>query len=87
MANDKKPTQLGTSATLIYQPVGTRDNVTITNEGKDIAYIGQSSVTTATGLPLWPGDHITLNRVPMAIYGVGAASSGAPFVTVVAGVS
>lgn len=84
---EKKPTQLGTSATLIYQPVGTRDNVTITNEGKDIAYIGQSTVTATTGLPLWPGDHITLNRVPMGIYGVSASSGGAPFVTTVAGVS
>lgn len=76
------PTQLGTSATLIYQPVGARDAVVIINEGKDIAYIGQSNVTSTSGLPLIPGDKIALNRVPFAVYGVGSGSH-APFVTVV----
>lgn len=79
---EKKPTQLGTSATLIYQPSGTRDSLVIINEGRDVAYIGQSGVTTSTGLPLWPGDRITLNRVPQALYGVGTGPN-APFVSVV----
>jgi len=84
---DKRPTQVGTSATLIYQPVGSRDNLTLINESKDIAYIGQSGVTASQGLPLWPGDKLTLNRVPMAIYAVSGASSPPPFISVVAGVS
>lgn len=79
---DKKPTVLGTSATLLYQPTGARDSLTLINEGRDVAYIGQSGVTTSTGLPLWPGDRITLNRVPQAVYGIGA-STGAPFISVV----
>ena len=84
---EKKPTVVGTSATLIYQPVGNRDNLTIINEGKDIAFIGQANVTATSGLPLWPGDRVTLNRVPMAVYAIAAAGSGAPFLSVVAGVS
>lgn len=79
---EKKPTQLGTSATLVYQPIGTHDSLVVINEGKDVAYLGQSSVTTSTGLPLWPGDRITLNRVPQALYGIGAGPS-APFVSVI----
>jgi len=80
---EKKPTQLGTSATLVYQPIGVRDSVTIFNEGKDIAYIGQTGVTSSVGLPILPGDKVTLNRVPFAIYGVGAVGTGAPFLSVV----
>lgn len=82
---EKRPTQVGTSATLVYQPVGSRDTVTMVNESKDVAFIGQASVTATTGLPLWPGEKITLNRVPMALYAVSSASTPPPFISVVAG--
>lgn len=84
---EKKPTQVGTSATLVYQPVGSRDTLTLVNESRDVAYIGQSGVTATQGLPLWPGERITLNRVPMAIYAVSSPSTPPPFISVVAGVS
>ena len=84
--NQKVGNVVGTTATLVYRPVGSNDSVTLINEGRDTAYIGQSAVTATTGLPLVPGDRLTIQRVPFPIYAVGFASSGAPFVSVVAGV-
>lgn len=84
---DKKPTQLGTSATLIYQPVGPRDSLIVINDGPDVAYIGQAGVTYQQGLPLWPGDRVSFNRVPQALYAVASPSNPAPHLSIFPGVS
>lgn len=65
-------------ATLVYQPVGSRDHVVISNLGKTPAYLGQQYVTAVTGLPLPSGHRLELFQVPSAIYAISGpgASNG-----------
>lgn len=79
---------VGTTATAIYSstsfvPVGGGAGgtfptgsllpaLTIINTGGTVCYIGSSSVTTATGVPLQPGQQLTISGGP----GVVAATAG-----------
>ena len=83
---NKTPTPVGPSATLVYQPVGARDTLIVRNEGGHTAFLGQSSVTSTTGLPLVAGEQLVFTRVPFAIYAVAASGTG-PVLSVTAGVS
>lgn len=74
----------GTSSVFVAGSVsaGSRD-VTVINQGPNTVYVGQSAVTTATGLPVAAGNQVTLQGPVITVYAV-AASGGA---TVAAGLA
>lgn len=77
-----------TAAKLIFQITGTDNagtvipaafanssNVTVVNTGKVTVFLGSSSVTASTGLPLAAGSSITLVGPVIAIYGITSAGT------------
>lgn len=69
--DQQTPVNIGTTATQIL-PVNTnRKGFYICNNGDETIFLGNSSVTTATGLPFYPGDVLSEEDLPVtaAIYG------------------
>ncbi len=63
------------SAAAVLSADSTRRSVVLTNLGTDSVWIGDSGITTNTGVKLLPGASLTIDRAPTpAIYAV--ASSG-----------
>lgn len=60
----------GTTATIVWDPNSTAlaalspavtlKDVTLLNAGANLCWLGQSSVTTTTGVPLSPGQQVTI---------------------------
>jgi len=55
----------GTTATIVWDPVGaqfsgTLRDVTLVNAGANQCWLGQSTVSIATGVPLAPGNQLTI---------------------------
>ncbi len=67
------------SPALIYSPspAGT-SHVFVSNQGRFPVYIGQSGVTAANGLPLYPNNVIDLANCPVALYGVSPRAPALP---------
>lgn len=65
-------------ATLVYSPPsqGT-PHVTLINEGGSVVYVGQSAVTAASGLPLYPRQQVSLPFAPIALYAVSGSAGTA----------
>lgn len=59
-----------TVATAIYTPQNANATLIVSNVGASILYLGQSGVTAATGLPIFPGQTINLTRITAAVYAV-----------------
>lgn len=57
-------------ATAIYTPQNTNASLIVTNVGASTLYLGQSGVTAATGLPIYPGQIVNLTRITAAVYAV-----------------
>ncbi len=58
-------------ATQVYVPAAAgQPNVTLFNNGRNAIYLGGSSVTAGTGLPLNPNQSISLPRAFTGIWGV-----------------
>lgn len=71
---------VGTAATLLVTGagrVGSAKAFAIMNNGANAIFLGDSTVTTATGFPLAPGDPPFAGSLPAGrtIYGVVAAST------------
>ena len=66
---------VGTTATLVVASNTNRKSVIIRNQGTTDAYIGDSTVTTTTGLLIKAGDAITLDRTTAAIYAIVASGT------------
>jgi hypothetical protein len=64
--------------TWLFTPVSnTPNNVRIYNEGSNVVYVGQSDVTTLTGLPIMPGSKpLELTNVTTSLYAISAVSKG-----------
>lgn len=58
----------GAPGTLVRAANNTRQSLTIRNNSGVDAYIGPSGLTSATGMPLSPGEAITLNGTTAAVY-------------------
>lgn len=78
---------VGTVAALVFAPQQYSTTATITNNGTSTLYLGQSTVTAATGLPLKPGQSLSMTFT-QSIYAVaGNNSVVSPTNTLSAGVS
>lgn len=64
------------TAQLIYNPAGQQPNAQVKIQALSggTHYIGQSGVTTSSGLPLNQGDSVTLNAPATALYAVNGSS-------------
>lgn len=63
------------SGTVIPSTFASSSNVTIVNIGSVTVYVGGSTVTTATGVPLAPGAQLTLQGAVVALYGITASGT------------
>jgi hypothetical protein len=64
-------TPVGGSATLVYSPAASGvPHVTLINEGASVVYIGSALVQPGTGLPLAPGQQVTLPFAYQSLYAV-----------------
>lgn len=68
---------VGTIATLLRAATGTRQSVTIRNNGTGVIYIGPLGVTLADGFNLEAGESLTLDGTTTAIYGIAASGTQA----------
>lgn len=61
---------------LIYNPANQAvpTSVTIRGVSGGVHYVGQSGVTTSSGVPIGPGDVVTLHSPPVALYAINGAS-------------
>lgn len=68
-------TAVTASAVEVYTPssLGNQPNPTVINTGANTFYLGQSGVTSTTGLPCAPGDQVTLTGTEVAIYAICAS--------------
>lgn len=66
---------VGTSATLLDAADSTRQSVTLKNAGAVTVYVGPSGVTTTNGLPLEPGEALTVDKTTAALYAIVASGS------------
>jgi hypothetical protein len=66
---------VATSAVEVYTPTsaGTAVNPTVINTGSNTIYLGQSGVTSSTGLKVAPGAQVTLSGTEEAIYAICAS--------------
>jgi hypothetical protein len=69
-------TSVTSTAVEVYTPTtsGTQQNPTIINTGANTIYLGQSGVTSSTGLPCAAGDQVTLTGTEVAIYAICAST-------------
>jgi hypothetical protein len=67
----------------VFLPVpGVTSTVTLFNEGTSVVYVGQQGVSPGTGLPLLPGQQVSLPDVQVPLYACsGAAPAGAATAT------
>jgi len=63
------------SGTVIPAGFSTSTNVTLVNSGTVTVFIGGSTVTTATGVPLAAGAQLTLQGTVVALYGITASGT------------
>lgn len=73
---------VGATPVQIYVPgvVGT-PNVTLTNAGTSILYLGQADVSDTTGLPFLPGTSLGFPNAPYPFFAVAGSSAGTPATT------
>lgn len=81
--SNASPTAFGPfGAVTVLTPAQSLNNVTLINEGPGILYLGGSTVTTATGLPVPVGAQVviegyttTAGTTTNRIYGISASTS------------
>lgn len=78
---------VGTVAALVFTPQRYSTTATITNNGTSTLYLGQSTVTAATGLPLKPGQSLNMTFTQNIYAVAGNDSVVTPTSTLSAGVS
>lgn len=78
-------TSVSGAPVLIYNPAlsGT-PNVSITNYGGSLVYVGQAGVTVNNGLPLYPNQQVTLPYAPTKLYAVSGVVATATATTTTA---
>lgn len=66
-----------TSTWLFTPSTYATSNIRIVNNGRNIAYVGQSNVTFQTGMPIFPGSKpVELTNVLTSLYAVSAVQQG-----------
>jgi len=68
------PVTVTNTATLIFNINLNRGSITILNNGSEIVYIGDATVTTSTGMPVQPSEKITLHNTG-SLYGITATGT------------
>lgn len=78
-------TSVSGAPVLVYNPApsGT-PNVSLTNSGGSVVYVGQSGVTVANGFPLYPNQQIVIPFAPVKLYAVSGAVATATATTTTA---
>lgn len=66
---------IGNSAVVLRLPSNTGEDQYLQNVGKVTVYVGQSTVTTSTGLPLPPGSKVYLYNNGTGLYAIAAAGA------------
>lgn len=59
-------------------------NVTVLNTGSSVVYVGGSSVSTSSGIPVGPGSQLTLHGPAVALHAICASGQSS---TVMAGLA
>lgn len=66
---------IGTSAVALRLPSNPKEDQYLQNVGQVTVYLGQSAVTTSTGLPFPPGSRVYVYNNSTGLYAIAAAGA------------